>query len=426
MLKLGIYLSEMLISYIFFQKTAAGKISYRKIFILGAVMFTISGTINSLFEDMIWLNISNFFLINLIFSLKCFEIKKGKAVFYSAILVILSAALKFATVYTLSSTFGQQIIYNGNSDTLNFIELIMSKALYFFACLILAKIAKKDSANTKPPIGFFIFSFSVVLALSVFWYICLVEYISETNQLLLSVVSLLLFGSTVFLFIIYQNDAEKDRQYFLLKSKLTKLQTEKTYYDILEQQNRDLMLYAHDTKKHLTAINDLNTNPQIEAYLREMTNRLSNYSRSCNSGNKTLDVIVNRYKTECEIKKLNFDFDVRTNNLYFVHDFDLVAILNNLLDNAIEAACNSTERSVFLETDFRNSYSVIVITNSCDRAPVSNDRQLITTKKDKSVHGFGLKSVSDTLKKYNGDLHWDYLKDKNMFVCTVALMPTEQ
>ena len=135
----------------------------------------------------------------------------------------------------------------------------------------------------------------------------------------------------------------------------------------------------------------------------------------------TLDVILNRYKTECELKGIDFNFDVRLNNLSFVSDFDLVAILDNLLDNAIEVAEITKDKSIAFETDNRNSYTVIIISNSCEYPPATDNNRLITTKKDKNVHGFGLKSVSNTLKKYSGDIDREFLQDKKQFITTVML-----
>ncbi len=135
----------------------------------------------------------------------------------------------------------------------------------------------------------------------------------------------------------------------------------------------------------------------------------------------TLDVILNRYKTECELKGIDFNFDVRLNNLSFVSDFDLVAILDNLLDKAIEAAEITKEKSITFETDNRNSYTVIIISNSCENSPTTDNNRLITTKKDKNVHGLGLKSVSNTLKKYSGDIDREFLQDKKRFITTVML-----
>lgn len=46
---------------------------------------------------------------------------------------------------------------------------------------------------------------------------------------------------------------------------------------------------------------------------------------------------------------------------------------------------------------------------------------MLTTKEDKRLHGFGLKSVKNTLKKYGGDYSWDYYEDRQLFVVTVMI-----
>lgn len=390
------------------------------------MLFEAGAIANLLFNNTIWINTLSFFLINLVFCVICFNIKRQNAIFDSVLLVIFSTATEFATIFIVSILFDAEITDYNTNNILLFIDVIISKALYFITCLLLVRIVKKDSSNSKFPISFYIFPISVTLSLLAFWYICAREIISETNQIMLAIISVLLFSATVFLFITYQHNIEKENQFVLLKSEFTRLQTEKNYYDILEHQNQQLLIYAHDAKNHLTAIKDLNTDPIIDDYIQTMTNNLSEYSKVCNSGNMTLDVILNRYKTECELKGINFTFDVRLNNLSFVDDFDLVTILDNLLDNAIEAARITKDKSITFETDNRNSYTVIIISNSCEQSPTTNNNRLITTKKDKTVHGLGLKSVSNTLKKYNGDIDWEFLKDKNQFITTVMLRPSKK
>ncbi len=420
-----IYFLEMLISYIFFSRIADKKLSYLKCIAVGALLFETGAIVNLLFNNTVWINASVFLLINVAFAMLCFRMKMQKVIFYSALLVIFSTALEFATIFIISILFNAEITDYNNDNVLLFIDAIVSKALYFITCLVLARIVKKDTANAKFPFSFYIFPISVTLSLLAFWYICAREIISETNQIMLAIISVLLFSATVFLFITYQRNIEKENQFVLLKSEFTRLQTEKNYYDILEHQNQQLLLYAHDAKNHLTAIKDLNTNPTIDDYIQTMTNNLSEYSKVCNSGNMTLDVILSRYKTESELKGINFTFDVRLNNLSFVDDFDLVTILDNLLDNSIEAAGTTKDKSITFETDNRNSYTVIIISNSCEQPPTTNNNLLITTKKDKTVHGLGLKSVSNTLKKYNGDIDWEFLKDQNQFITTVMLRPSK-
>lgn len=182
-----------------------------------------------------------------------------------------------------------------------------------------------------------------------------------------------------------------------------------------------LMIYAHDTKKHLAAIKSLNTDPQINSYISKLSEQLAEYTHHCHSGNKLLDVMIHKYSVDCEMRGVGFEYDVKLCNLSEVEDTDLVAILGNLIDNAVLAAENSEQKRVSLATARRNSYSVIVISNSCDTQPKSNGSHLITSKPDQKMHGFGLKSVSKTLKKYQGDFEWDYDSDMRMFTVTVMI-----
>ena len=153
-----------------------------------------------------------------------------------------------------------------------------------------------------------------------------------------------------------------------------------------------------------------------------MSENLAQYSKVCHSGNHTLDVIVDKYVTECNINGLNFEFDIKNNNLSMIEPYDMVTILGNLLDNALEAAKNSAQKIVSFETDYRNNFSIIIVSNSCDTNPMSDGKTLpVTTKGNKQLHGFGLKSVRNALKKYNGDISFDYDNREKVFVVTVMV-----
>lgn len=117
----------------------------------------------------------------------------------------------------------------------------------------------------------------------------------------------------------------------------------------------------------------------------------------------------------------DFTYDVQLCNLGGVEDFDLVAILGNLLDNALTAAEGSQEKWMELATALRNGYQVVVVENSCDLPPVVGEDGLRSTKAGGEDHGFGLKSVAKALKKYQGDFQWEYDGEKKHFLMTVMI-----
>lgn len=415
------YFIEMLISYIFFSHIGEKKMKPICCWLIGTLIFSSGMLVNIVFSNTVWLNILYFAVINIVFASLCFQIKPLKAIFYSVILDAFCIALEFVAIFIISvATKTETTAY---LDQLSFfiLDVAISKILYFLTCIILIRFIKSDKNNIKFPLSLYTYPIVVLCALIVFWYICANSQINQTNQVLLSIISASLFVSIVVLFVTYQHNIEKENELFQLKNELNKTETERNYYNILEKQNQELLIYAHDAKNHLSAIKTLNTDSKIDEYINKMAESLATYSKVSHSGNHILDVIINKYITECEIKNVKFSYDIRLKNLEYVEDYDLVTILGNLLDNALEAAENSQNREITLSTDYRNTYDVLIITNSCDTAPKSSNEKLLTTKKDKKTHGIGLKSVMKTLKKYSGDYDWEYDVQNKIFTSTVMI-----
>ena len=416
------YFMEMLISFSFFSQLGEKKSKNINCIIIGTLLFESGTLVNILLSNIVWLNTIYFLVINILFGIICYEIKFTRILFYSTLLDIFSTALEFSTIFIISTI--TQTDTTAYLDQINMLvlELVISKMLYFLVCSILARLVEKEKTNVRFPIGLYVYPVVIVASLLVFWSICANSNINYSQQIELAIISAALFFSVVVLFIIYQHNIEKENELYLLQNEFDKIETDQSYYDILEKQNQELMIYAHDAKKHLSAIRELNDNPVIDDYVTTMSAALKDHSRSCHSGNHLLDVIINKYKTECQIKSINFSFNVKLCNLNFVSNYDLVAILNNLLDNAIEAAVNSNNSFVSLSTNYTNTYAVITISNSCENSPIASDNKLITTKEDKRKHGIGIKSVKKTLKKYDGDLEWEYDEANRIFTITTMLL----
>ena len=343
-----------------------------------------------------------------------------QSLFYGFILTLIGTLWEVVIEFFLLSVFEKDFFEFVYSETTSIFTACCCKGMLFISVLILSRFIVKEG-SFKAPISFFIYPFALMMSFLIFFYVCAYCGVNSQGQMALAIISLILIVPTTLLFLIYQRNIEKENELFRLKNEMDKVETEKTYYDILDKQNQDLRIYAHDAKNHLAAIRNLNSNPQIEEYLNKITESLAIYSKVSRSGNHSLDVIINRYVTECSIKDVKFTFDTRLKNLEYVESYDLVTILGNLLDNALESAEKSEKREITLSTDYRNTYDVLIVTNSCDTAPKTSNNKLITTKSDKKLHGIGLKSVTKTLTKYNGDYDWEYDSENKVFTSTVMI-----
>ena len=420
----AVYAVDMIIIYLFFSRIAEKNISTLKCLLFGLFLFEVGSALNLTFQNNLLINTLVSIAARIIWGVYCFDIRPFQAVCYSIILVVINFALELGSVLAISSlSSADPVDYNSNLALL-IVECSTCKILLFLTCLILSHVVVPNTRWSKHQLSLLFFPISSSICLAIFWYICLQDNIAPNIPYLLAISSIIIFGSTVLLFITYQHQIEIDSERLRVKSENDRLQTEKSYYDILEQQNQQLMVYAHDTKNHLSAIQSLNTDPAIDRYIVALLDQLKSYSSNCHSGNMMLDVIIGKYVLECERRNIQFDYYVRSCNLKHVQDIDLVAILGNLMDNALTAAEQSEKRFVSLETTVRNGYSVIVVSNSCDVTPHTHGGRLVTAKEDKKFHGYGLKSVCKALKKYSGDYEWEYKEIERTFIVTAMIGDT--
>lgn len=416
---LCVYLTEMVISYAFFSSQCKPKMKNARIIAIGSAFFAMGSAINILLGNNGVVNGLATLVINAAFARLCFACTLRKSVFYACILGVLNTALEVAVISISSFAVGTSFSASGGNFPLLLFQAITIKTLYFFIVLVLSRMIRPgDTENTLPP-KFLVFPILTMVCQFLFWYICACLDTGYEVQLLLSIASGCLFIATVLLFFIYSHQVKKERQTMQIQSELSRLQTEQSYYQILEQQNQQLKIYAHDAKKHLAAIQALNENPAVGSYVTKLSDQLKDYSHGCNSGNKFLDVMLHKYDIDCKMRGIFFDYDVKDCNLSQLEEIELVAILGNLLDNAITAAEASFGKSVSLSTVYRNRYSVIVVTNSCDTAPKQTGNHLISTKS--GFHGFGMKSVAKSIQKYDGDYEWDYDGEGHLFTVTVMV-----
>lgn len=418
---LGIYLVEMLISYIFYSSLVEQKRRTAKTLLIGAGLFTLGSAVNILLRNNGPVNTLATWLINIVFAYSCFDSSFSKSMFYAAILVTVNFAIEMSIIVISAFMVGESFLgYNDNFLLLVF-QAITIKTLYFLITLLLIKALRPGDDRSTVPLDFLVYPVSIAVCLTIFGYICSRPTTGSKVQLLLAVSSACLFVSAIFLFFAYSHQVRKERQTLQIQSELSRLQTERSYYQILDRQNQQLMLYAHDAKKHLAAIQALNEDPAIGNYVAKLSEQLNDYSKSRSSGNKLLDVMLNKYEIDCKMRGISFEYDVKTCNLSQLEDIDLVAILGNLLDNAVTASEKSAQKYISLSTVYRNRYSVMILVNSCDTPPKQSGNRLISTKSETGFHGFGLKSVAKAIEKYDGDYEWDYDGDQQVFTITVMV-----
>lgn len=234
--------------------------------------------------------------------------------------------------------------------------------------------------------------------------------------------SLLLMISLVLLFISHEHNAAKNAELMELRSEQQRKTTDEKYLKVIEAQNDEIHRLVHDIKHHLNTIHNLSKSVEIDSYIASVESELQKSTAFSKTGNRILDIILNEYFLLCQDKNIDFETEIRTANLDFIEPAKLTALLNNILDNAVEATEKCKAPRIFLSINRSDNFNVLCCTNTCLSSPVFLNEKLVTTKKDKSLHGYGTKSIIKILKEYNATYTFTFNETKNEFTIT-AIFP---
>ena len=189
----------------------------------------------------------------------------------------------------------------------------------------------------------------------------------------------------------------------------------------------------HEMKNHMANIKGLTEAGEygeIEEYVRRMDETMQELEYKYVTGNAVTDVIINDKCRRAEKAGIRFGADFRYGGEIPV--FDMGIILNNLLDNAIEA-CEKLETGkgfIRLSLKRKKQFLILYVENSFDGAvPVSKGSSLPPTTKQSILpgiiteHGIGLENVRDIAERYFGGVNIKVKGD--VFHVTVMLQQGE-
>ena len=165
----------------------------------------------------------------------------------------------------------------------------------------------------------------------------------------------------------------------------------------------------HDLKHQ---INLLKTQSYASAgkstsYLEKMEREIRVYETQNKTGNPILDAVLTNKALLCQNKEIELKFIVDGDALSFMDDMDVSALFGNMLDNAIESAQKQQEkqkRLIWLYVTREKQFVRIRTENYCDEKIQFKNGMPVTTKKDRRLHGYGMKSIKSTVEKYNGSV----------------------
>ena len=189
-------------------------------------------------------------------------------------------------------------------------------------------------------------------------------------------------------------------------------------YEISKQNADRINIKYHDLKRFLE-----NSTYSREAS-RDIRHAVEQYEALPKTGNNAVNIVLSEKLGEMKAEGIEFRSNINAEPLGFMHGTDIYSFLSNLLSNAIEYLKTDGSAERYIALDIVKSGEMVKIRQeNAVSAPITVDRESglpQTTKEDRENHGFGVKSMTEVVSKYGGNILFD---SKGGKFTVVALIP---
>lgn len=198
-------------------------------------------------------------------------------------------------------------------------------------------------------------------------------------------------------------------------------------YDGIRGMRHDMKNYVADLEVLLqdNSVGQEIREKEINRYLDGICSTLEELEMKCNTGNLVTDVVISRKMRTAAEKGIDFETDFIFSDHMGISAFDVSIILNNGLDNALEAAQNEEKRYIHLGSYIRENIFFIEIRNGFTgvlKKDITGEN--LCTSKEEAGHGLGMKNIISCAEKYYGKAQWS-VKDKE-FILVIMLQGRRQ
>lgn len=179
-------------------------------------------------------------------------------------------------------------------------------------------------------------------------------------------------------------------------------------------------LLKHDMKNHSLVILSYLEEGNVEAakdYTSKLLDNLNKMYTYINIGNSLMNYIINHKLSKAKEQGITIKAEIENLAFDYMDSVDFSALLNNLLDNAIEAAIQSREKKMEVIISNRKGFDSIIVKNSIDNFVLEKNPDLKSTKSEEG-HGFGLIQIRTITEKYQGMI--DIFEENNLFIVQVV------
>lgn len=178
---------------------------------------------------------------------------------------------------------------------------------------------------------------------------------------------------------------------------------------------------THEFERHIQVIRDLLDRKDYETaqdYVRQLQADRTLKVFSISSNNSVIDVVLNQKHQVAQENGIKMRVKVNDLSAVTIKTNELVVLLSNLLDNAIEACLKFDGDKEIVCSILKEDSIYISIRNTSDPVTIAYG-EIRTTKQNAAEHGYGLPAVKYILKQLDAEYTFDYHNGWFQFVAEI-------
>lgn len=336
---------------------------------------------------------------------------------FSAAIVFIIASLTIFYICYLTGVQTESVMLGFSKERV--IIAVLCRTLEFIVFKIILYIKKEYYLTTK--------EWLLIIAMSVMTW-CATIFITKSalddDKLIIYLICLatvlVLINFMTYYFMLQINKANRG----LVEYKLLRMQ----YDNIKENMANTKILYdnissiKHDMEKHLLAIDAMaskNNDDEVCKYVKTIIDEsFVSIQKIVFTESDIFNTITNSRLEICKRYGIKVIINIENDTVKFIEPEAIPVVIGNIFDNAIEAVRNCEKKLIIFGVQRQGEYVSIYMENTYN--PMFSNINLETSKKNKNVHGYGLKNVEKVVDKHKGMLKI-YQNNSNMFCCEVWL-----
>lgn len=306
-------------------------------------------------------------------------------------------------------------------------SILAVKMIYF----ILLSVVKQFSKFSTEKLEMDLFGNYIIIPIATLGVMFAIPYVrvggreNSIMDFILLVFYLVLLLGNVRLFYIFTKYSQMKEQQMLQEVSKIKYEEKKQHYDKMGRLDEKYRELIHDIKYYLRQIGiyaDKNQLEDIKRTLLDLNIEFSKNEEQVVCSNAFLNSVLLEFKERACRENITVELFVEAGfNIEYMKEMDMVVVLGNLCDNALEAVRKCEQGMICIDLFMQNkgALSVIRITNHYSGHILQDGERILSTKREEGIHGIGIKNVQSIVERYEGYMQQEH--SDNVYETTILI-----